>query len=251
MIIRSHLGNTNDPFALTAFGKTFYVVTQCEHSAEVYRNTKTLSFEEFVQGLMRVNGNNEEVITAVYSALPTDKTGFPNHHGESLGVLAQRMHAHQLHPGNNLIALQKQVQAWINQHLSLSGLTLHGSPVVDDSENIEVPLYRWCSDMFIRLGQDVYFGKTLADINPELPSAFLAFDELIWKMLYQYPSFMCADMTTPRTQVIASLGKYFQVPQSRRSGNTAWLINAMEDEMRAIGVHGDELAVVMFHLYLA
>ena len=230
---------------------TFYVVTQVKHSAEVYRNSETLSFEDFVQGLMRINGNDESIIKAVYTALPTDKAGFPNPLGESLGVLAQRMHAHQLHPGESLVALQKQVQGWIDRHLNLTDLAAYPSAVFQGSSSIEVPLYQWCSETFIQLGQDVYFGDTLTQIDPGLPAAFLAFDELIWKMLYRYPSFMSTDMTTPRAQVIASLNKYFQVPQSRRSGGTAWLINAMEDEMRAIGVDGYDLAVVVFHLYLA
>ncbi|KAI3317207.1 putative cytochrome p450 [Xylariaceae sp. AK1471] len=248
---KSYFGDTGEPFALTAFGITFYVVTQVKHSAEVYRNSETLSFEDFVQVLMRTNGNDESIIKAVYTALPTDKTGFPNPHGESLGVLAQKMHAHQLHPGENLVILQKQVKAWIDQHLSLADIAAFPSAVFNGPTSIEVPLYQWCSEAFIQLGQDVYFGDTLAKIDPGLPAAFLAFDELVWKMLYQYPNFMSADMTKPRAQVIASLNKYFQVPQSQRSGGTAWLINAMENEMRAIGVDGDNLAVVVFHLYLA
>ncbi|KAL9109060.1 MAG: hypothetical protein Q9227_006300 [Pyrenula ochraceoflavens] len=248
---RSYLGDNKDPFALTAFGMTFYVVTQAKHSAEVYRNTETLSFEEFVQSLMRINGNDENIIRAVYTDLPTDKTGFPNPQGESLGALAQRMHAHQLHPGESLVALQRQVQAWIHRNLSFASFATCPSVVPKSPTSIQVPLYQWCSETFIRLGQDVYFGDELSQIDSELPAAFLAFDELIWKMLYRYPSFLSADMTAPRTRVISSLNKYFQIPQSRRRGGTAWLINAMEDEMRAIGVEGGNLAIVMFHLYLA
>ncbi|KAI5866714.1 putative cytochrome p450 [Durotheca rogersii] len=251
MLARSYLGNTDDPFALTAFGMTFYVVTQAKHSAEVYRNTETLSFEAFVQGLMRINGNDEDIIKAVYTALPADKTGFPNPQGESLGVLAQRMHAHQLHPGENLAALQKQVQAWVDGHLNLADLASFPSVASTSPASIEVPLYQWCSEAFIQLGQDVYFGETLAGIDPALPAAFLAFDELIWKMLYRYPGFLSGDMAAPRARVIASLNRYFQVPPGQRRGGAAWLVNAMEDEMRAIGVEGKNLAIVVFHLYLA
>lgn len=229
----------------------FYVVTQTRHSAEVYKNTQTLSFENFVQGLMRINGNTENAIKTVYSVLPTDKSGFPNPQGESLGVLAQRMHAHQLYPGDNLLALQKQVQGWLDHHLNLGDISACSSASCHGSGSVEVPLYQWCSEYFIKMGQDVYFGKVLSEIDPELPSNFLVFDELIWKMLYQYPKFMSGDMTKPRNKVIASLKKYFQVPQAQRCNDTAWLINSMEDEMRAIGVDDSNLAVVMFHLYLA
>ncbi|KFA45830.1 hypothetical protein S40293_09664 [Stachybotrys chartarum IBT 40293] len=248
---RNYLGDSKEPFSLTAFGMTFYVVTQIKHSAEVYRNSETLSFEEFVQGLMRINGNDESTIKAVYSPLPADKAGFPNPHGDSLGVLAQKMHAHQLHPGENLVTLQKLVKAWIDKHANLGDLSKFPSAVTKGSKSIEVPLYWWCSETFIQLGQDVYFGETLSKIDPDLPAAFLTFDELIWKMLYRYPSFLSTDMTTARNQVIHSLDKYFRVPQSERKGDIAWLVTAMEDEMRAIGVEKENLAVVVFHLYLA
>lgn len=230
---------------------TFYVVTQVKQSVEVFRQNETVSFEDFVQGLMRTNGNDEKIIKSVYTALPTDKAGFPNPRGESLGVLAQRMHAHQLHPGENLVVLQKEVQKWLACHVNLEDIRACPSATSHSVNSVDVPLYQWCSEYFIQLGQDVYFGEMLAKIDPTLPSTFLVFDELIWKMLYQYPKTLSADMSNSRSRVIASLNKYFQVPQSKRTGGAAWLINAMEDEMRAIGVNGKNLAVVIFHLYLA
>lgn len=248
---RHYLKYTKEPFAITAFGMKFYVVTQAKHSAEVYRNTETLSFENFVQGLMKINGNDEDVIEAVYAALPTNKPGFPNPQGESLGVLAQRMHAHQLHPGENLLTLENSVQNWIHHHLNQEDISACVCANPDTSSSIQVPLYRWCSEYFIQLGQDVYFGKALTKIDPDLPMNFFKFDELIWKMLYQYPTYMSSDMITSRTQVIGSLQKYFETPQAQRSNDTAWLTNVMEIEMRALGLNDFNLAVVMFHLYLA
>lgn len=230
---------------------TFYVVTQAKHSAEVYKNTETLSFEDFVQNLMRINGNDESIIRTIYYPLPTTKDGFPNPFGESLGVLAQRMHAHQLQPGGNLDKLQRQVQGWLDCHVNLRDISTSPSAIAGQSASVEIPLYQWCSEYFIQMGQDVYFGEILAQVDPELPANFLVFDELIWKMLYKYPGLMSGDMTVPRAKVIASLQKYFEVPQSQRHDGAAWLINAMEEEMRALGVDGRNLAVVMFHLYLA
>ncbi|KAI0885806.1 putative cytochrome p450 [Annulohypoxylon maeteangense] len=244
--------NTNEPFALTVLGMTFYVVTQAKHSAEVYKSTDTLSFEDFVQGLMRTNGNDLDVIKVMYSPLSIDKAGFPNPQGDSLGVLAQKMHIHQLHPGQNLLVLQKRVQTWIHGHLSLRVLhdtCTYASP--KGLASIELPLYQWCSEYFVRLGQQVYFGEILDKIDPGLPSAFLEFDELIWKMLYQYPSFLSHDMSKPRSRIIASLNRYFRIPRSQREDGAAWLINTMEDEAKSLGIDDDNLAVLVFHLYFA
>ena len=249
---RGYFASTNEPFALTAFGHTFYVVTHAKHSAEVYKNTDSLSFEEFVQTLMRINGNDEETIKAVYSPLPSDKPGFPNPEGLSLGVLAQRMHVHQLHPGENMVVLQGKVRDWINRELNFEVLAKECtySPF-QSSTTIHLPLYEWTSDYLVRIGQYVYFGDVLSQVNPNYPITDLEFDELIWKMLYQYPSFLCRDMTAPRDQMMASLKAYFQIPQSQRREQAAWIINAMEDEMRALGVDDENLAIMVFHLYFA
>ncbi|KID94729.1 Cytochrome P450, partial [Metarhizium majus ARSEF 297] len=248
---RSYFGSSREPSALMVFGKTFYVVTQVKQSDEVYRNSEAVSFDDFVQGLMRNNGNGEEAIRAVFTALPVDKAGFPNPRGESIGRLASVMHAHQLHPGANLAVLQDKVQKWLNYHVHPKEICAKPTATLSGRKSVVVPLYQWCSKYFIQLGQDIYFGEMLARIDPTLPSAFLLFDELIWKMLYQYPGFLSSDMSVPRARVIASLDKYLQVPQKERAGDAAWLVNAMEDEMRAVGVQGENLAIVLFHLYLA
>ncbi|TVY48329.1 Cholesterol 7-alpha-monooxygenase [Lachnellula occidentalis] len=249
---RKHFASTNEPFALTAFGRTFYVVTHAKQSAEVYKNTDSLSFEAFVQTLMRTNGNDEQTIKTVYSPLPTDKSGYPNPEGLSLGVLAQRMHVHQLHPGEKMVVLQEKVRDWINRELNFDvlakGCTYSASK---SSTHIQLPLYEWTSDYLVRLGQYVYFGDILDQVDPDYPTAYIVFDEVIWKMLYQYPSFLCRDMTAPRDKMMASLKAYFQIPQSQRREQAAWIINAMEDEMRDLGVDDENLAIMVFHLYFA
>lgn len=249
---RRHFAGTNEPFTLTAFGHTFYVVTHAKQSAEVYKNMDSLSFEEFVQTLMRTNGNDEHTIKTVYSPLPSDKPGYPNPEGLSLGVLAQRMHVHQLHPGESMVVLQKKVRDWINRELNFDFLAQQCtySPS-KSSTHIHLPLYEWTSDYFVRLGQYVYFGDVLDQVDPDYPTAYIVFDEVIWKMLYQYPSFLCRDMTAPRDKMMASLKAYFQIPPSQRRDQAAWIINAMEDEMRALGVDDENLAIMVFHLYFA
>lgn len=249
---RSHFGGAEAPFALTVFGHTFYVVTQAKQSAAVYKDTESLSFEEFVQTLMRTNGNDEETITKVSSALPSDKPGFPNPDGLSLIGLAERMHAYQLHPGENMTVLRGKVRDWINRQLNFDVLARECTYSPSKSANhIQLPLYQWTSDYFVRLGQHVYFGDVLDKIDPFYPNAYIIFDEVVWKMLYQYPSFLCRDMTAPRDQMMTSLKTYFQLPKSQRRGQAAWIVNAMEDEMRAIGVDDENIAIMVFHLYFA
>ncbi|KAI0506259.1 putative cytochrome p450 [Xylaria bambusicola] len=249
---RAQVGRESTPFALTAFGNTFYVVTNAKHSAELYRNMESLSFDEFVQALMRTNGSDEKTIQTVFSPLPKEKPGFPNPDGLSLGSLSAKMHTLQRHPGANMLVLQQKGCDWINAHLNLETLGKECAYSASRSSmHIQVPLYEWTSDYFVRLGQHVYFGDPLDRVDPGYPAAFIVFDEVIWKMLYQYPAILCRDMTAPRDQMIRALTAYFKIPKAERVDHAAWIINAMEDEMRGAGMDDRNIAIMIFHLYFA
>ncbi|KAI8623583.1 putative cytochrome p450 [Xylariaceae sp. FL1651] len=242
------------PFALTAFGHTFYVVTNPKDSAAVYRNTESLSFDEFVQALMRFNGNDEWTIKNVHQPLPaTTKAGFANPEGLGMINLTQRMHMHQLHPGEKMAVFQLQIRDWLNRKLTLDVLASTDSTYTGQSsvDSVELPLYQWTSDWFVRLGQHLYFGDVLERVDPQYTDNFVVFDEVIWKMLYQYPSLLCRDMMVPRDRMIASMRAYFQLHPDERRGQAAWLINTLEDEFRGIGVDDNNLAILFFHLYFA
>ncbi|KAI2626816.1 putative cytochrome p450 [Xylaria nigripes] len=249
---RSRVGRDNAPFALTAFGRTFYVLTHAKHSAELYRDMEALSFDEFVQALMRKNGSDEKTIKTVFSPLPKEKPGFPNPDGVSLGALLAKMHMQQLHPGANMLVLQEKGRDWINDHLRLEALDAECAYATSRSKtHIQVPLYKWTSDYFVRLGQHAYFGDALDRVNPNYPTAFIVFDEVIWKVLYQYPALLCRDLTAPRDEMIRALTAYFQVPKAERADDAAWIVNAMEDEMRGAGMDDRNIAIMIFHLYFA
>lgn len=221
----------------------------------VYKDTETLSFQEFVQTLMRTNGSDEETIKKVSVPLSTDSVGgqgFPNPDGLSLIGLSERMHVHQLHPGDNLTVLRAKVRDYINRKLNFDVLGKECSYALSNTpDQIQLHLYQWTSDYFVRLGQFVYFGDVLHEIDPKYPDAYITFDEVVWKMLYQYPKFLCNDMTAPRDQMMASMTAYFRLPKEKRRDQAAWIINAMEDEMRAIGVDDENIAIMIFHLYFA
>lgn len=60
------IGMSRELFAFTAFGNTFYVITQAKHATEVDKNMETLSFDEFVQDFVRSTGVSEAGIQACY-----------------------------------------------------------------------------------------------------------------------------------------------------------------------------------------
>ncbi|KAI1120671.1 putative cytochrome P450 oxidoreductase [Nemania abortiva] len=243
---------TRDPFAITLFGSTMYVVTNPQHTVEVYRNEKTLSFDEFAQDLVRTNGYSEEAIKASYMNQPKEKLGFPNPRGVSFGVFVRQMHIHQLHPGENLRGIENRFVEWYESNLLLSAVQ-RLSPACkmnsgDVKISVTVPLMAWVSDYSTSAGAFAYFGDTLRSIDPSLTSIFIEFDDVSWQVLYQYPVLLSRKLTHTRKHMMRTFKEYLRIPQTQRNG-CVWLLKAMEDEARAIGVGDDDIAVLYFNIY--
>ncbi|KAL6233351.1 hypothetical protein BDW75DRAFT_215334 [Aspergillus navahoensis] len=247
---KKHFNNTQDPYALTIANSLTYVITKPQDVAEAYRNTRTLSFNEFVQAIMRGCGTSEFCVQAMYKPLPKEKDGFPNPHGKPLGTLARQMHINQLYPGNNLDFLERQFLEYVEPRLTAQGLRERPYATVppDSQGGIVLPLMEWSSDFFARAGQRAYFGPQLEELDPGLPQTFIHFDELSWQILYQYPNFLAGEMKSSRDKIQHELKRYFQIPPEKRHGD-AWFTKAMENEMRALGIGEDDVATMMVTIY--
>ncbi|TAQ84949.1 hypothetical protein B7494_g6729 [Chlorociboria aeruginascens] len=248
-----HFGASKEPFALNVFGSKLYVISDPKQTNEVYKNLETLSFIEFVQTLFRTNGVSEAGIKAAYTDLPSDKSGFPNPQGKSLGgTLVRNMHTHQLAPGENLDKLEIRFLEYFQKHLTLPMMRKACAPYIlaQDDSSVDVPLMRWCSEYFVRAGGLAYFGDMLGAVDPELAPTFIAFDDLSWQAIYQYPSFWSKLMRAKLDQTQRAFKKYFDIPQSQRTGD-AWFTKAMENELRAVGLDTNDIATILVTLHWA
>jgi hypothetical protein len=93
------------------------VLTKAADVAEAYRNIRTLSFNVFVQEMLKTAGNSPFCVEEMYRPLPRDKKGFPNPNGKPLATLARDMHMQQLYPGDYLDKLGQDFDKYFNTHL--------------------------------------------------------------------------------------------------------------------------------------
>lgn len=246
-----YFGGNKVPFAITAFGSKFYVIAQPRQTVEVYKNTNTLSFEEFLVGLMKYLGLSNDTLDSVFQTpLPKDKLGFPNPDGKALGYFVRDMHHHQLFPGQNLDLLEKAMINWFERYLQFPAMKSLCAPYVMHASNttMEVPLVKWCSELFTRAGEVAYFGDTLQQIEPNMATTFLEYDELSWQVLYQYPRVFSRKMHDAMDRIQSIFLRYFEIPKDERRGD-AWFTKAVEDECRALGVNESDMARFMGTVY--
>jgi cytochrome P450 len=250
---RRYFNHTDEPFLLILFGIPVYFITKAEDIADAYRNTVTLSSEEYYRDLFRQLGTSASSVDKFFAPLSKEKQGFPNPHGKPLVNLARDILIQQLQPvnGTGFAAIERHQLAEIERRMQPEVLRqdayLPQQP--HDDAGIEIELWTWLSDLFVRSAQDAFFGNELGRIDPTLTDTFLTFDGLSWKYLYQYPEFLAKDTIAARNKLHLSLTRYFDLPQQERNSGVAWSTKTTEDEMRAIQMPTEDIAAVMLIVY--
>ncbi|KAF2675970.1 cytochrome P450 [Lentithecium fluviatile CBS 122367] len=246
---RIYFGNTRDPFAVTVAGRKLYVLTKATDVSEAYRNIKNLSFNVFVQEMLRTIGCTNFCVEELYRALPPDKDGFPNPQSKPLAVLARDMHIQQLYPGDYLDALGKDFDRYFDHHFNRDTILQECSYAEAGPENsLSVPLLVWCSDTLVRAGQEAYFGRLLEEIDPKYTWKFLHWDDISYQLQFQYPKWLSSKMHKGKDELVQGMLKYLDTPQEKRSGD-AWFVKAIEDELNALNLTIYDISVVMVTIY--
>ncbi|KAL8729136.1 MAG: hypothetical protein Q9181_005109 [Wetmoreana brouardii] len=245
---RIYCGNTREPFAISVAGSRLYVLTKASDVAEAYRNIKTLSFNVFVQEMLKTMGNSSSCIDQMYRPLSAEKPGFPNPHGKPLATLARDMHLQQLYPGKYLDALGDEFDKRFDCYLQVDNLRDCKYARASNDDSIVLPLMVWCSDVFTRAGQGAYFGPLLEEIDPQMTWKFLEFDELSYQVQFQYPKWLSRKMHKAKEAMVEGLMVYLETPQEKRHGD-AWFIKALDDEMKALELGTYDKALLLLTEY--
>lgn len=245
---RIYFNDTREPFSVTAANKRLYVITKAEDVAAAYRNTTTFSFDVFIQQIMRETGVSQDGRNKMFQPPDPAKAIFPNPYNRPVARLAREMHIHQLFPSHLLPETGAEFIKFFNVNLTMDSLAQRTRYVKPAEKGIEVSLQTFTSDLFANAGQEVYFGRRLREVNPNMTWDFLEFDDLTWQVLYNYPKILSGKMITARDRLIASMQAYFESPACERK-DTVWFTPAMEKEMRALDTSDRDIACMMVTIY--
>lgn len=91
---RNYFSNTREPFAIIAAGSKLYILTNAKDVTTAYKNTSSLSFEWFVQAMMRTSGSSHRVVSKMYEILDLEKAIFSNSQNKPLAKLARELQIH-------------------------------------------------------------------------------------------------------------------------------------------------------------
>ncbi|KAM5476774.1 hypothetical protein MauCBS54593_000044 [Microsporum audouinii] len=246
---RLYFGDTREPFAITIANQLFYIITNSNDVSSVFRNSTSLTFEIFAQEILHDLGCSESSIKQMYGDPDPTEAGSQKPHTKSPSRMARDFHHHQLFPGGLLDTINIKFIQYFKRSLDLEYLTSqpkYATRIASDA--VQVSLFEMSSDLFTNAAQDVYFGKLLRKIAPDLAYDLLEYDDLAWQVLFRYPRFLSTKMVSARNRVFDGLEKYFASPTDERQ-DTVWFTPTLEKEMRNAGLNNRDIAIMMMTIY--
>ena len=139
---RQYFGNILEPFTITVAGSQIHILTEPKDVAVAYKNSSTLSFDGFVQAMMRTFGSSEYYVRAMYNHVPhsLQENDFPNPQNKPLAKLSKDLHINQLYPGEHLDDLDKRFRNFLHKTLVREEVAEKDYPTQKTSESIVVHL---------------------------------------------------------------------------------------------------------------
>ncbi|TWU71881.1 Cholesterol 7-alpha-monooxygenase [Metarhizium rileyi] len=248
---------SNEPLQLILFGTRVYFISRVEDVSEAYRNTRTLTVDEFYQRIFLGMGTSKESVTHIFAPPSALHKNPENRLGKPVAQLARELQMAQLQPSPGLDALERAELDYLERHMQPDAvlasrhryMDLLGGETPGRTASVELSLWNWCADLHVRAAQKAFFGDALDRLDPELPQKFLEFDDLGWKLLYQFPTFLARDAMEKRDCIRAILKAFYDLPREKRDEAAGWVLSSTEDELRAIGIPSEDIASVVLILY--
>lgn len=222
-------------------GQMIYVLTSPQDVTEIYRNTKTLTFHEYVQDVMRSIGVSKNGIGKLWHT--TTDTKSPKRVKKSLAEAGEDYYREQLLPGHELDVLWKRIMRFVDTEVTWENLVKH--PVPDGLPNVS--LLDWTRDVLLKAVTEAFFGDQLMKLEPQLLDYFTAFDDESWKLTYKYPRQASKNMYQAKDNMVAAIEKYLRLPKDQRP-EQAWLIGKLEAETDNVGIDTHDLAAMITSL---
>ncbi|KAI4175931.1 MAG: hypothetical protein LQ346_007981, partial [Caloplaca aetnensis] len=205
----------------------------------VYKNTKTLSFDDFIRDLHVSFGLSPSGLATMWD----------DSYGKCLVHQANDLHHAQLHPGEHLDDLVQKLLVILERRLDFDHVFAEKPNVIrGQSERTVRSLYDWCADVLVPAASVAFFGEALLGMNPELVDDFHAFDEDSWMLTYRYPHLLARKMHHGREANTRAFTRYFELALEDRPG-ACYYVKSFESRQRQAGMKARDIAITIQLFY--
>lgn len=232
-------------------GETLYIITSPHDVSTIYKATKSLAFDPFIQDVLSNFGISSESIRKMYQEPMLAGEGqAPSTGGTKGRTFMQKSHddwKQQLHPGELLTALQRRFLKNIEEYLQFDRIPREAILSSSNSQRV-VSLFTLCSEVLLRSATRGLLGDDVTTMAPELLPSFFAFDRENWKLNYKYPYFAAREMYDAKVKGVESVMNYFATSKSQKP-DAAWIITTLREGFRSLNMDERENASMIFMMY--
>lgn len=236
---RKYFQGSGDPFSITVAGVELYIVTSSRDMSLVYKNTTSLSFDDFIRDLHIAFGLSAAGLRTMW-----DKSN-----GKCLVHVANDLHHAQLLPGKHLDDLTQRFLVQIERRLTWEFLLAHDHRVARGAPTqVTLSLYDWCAQVLVPAASVAFFGEAMLRINQNLIEDFLAFDEDSWMLTYRYPRFLARKMYHGMQGNTDAFTRYFGLPLEERP-DACHYVTLFEARERSAAMSDRDVAITIQLFY--
>ena len=219
-------------------------MTSPQDVIDIYKNTKTLTFDEYVQDVMKSIGVSENGIHNLWR--PTAEQGNSKCLHKTLAHASEDYYREQLLPGHQLDVLWERVLRFVSSSIRWDNVPeAFTVSFLDGSKRVS--LLDWTRDILLKSVITAFFGDQLLRLEPELLRYFTAFDNQSWKLTYKYPRSISKNMYEAKDKIVAGIEAYLRLPKDQRS-EAIWLIHKLETETGKVDIDVHDLAAMITSL---
>jgi hypothetical protein len=229
------------------------ILRDVQDVATVWRNTQALSFDPFVEAVLKSFGISRLTLVKIF-ADPRDlihgearnKSLLINENPHNKGYmnLEREWFKVQLLAPEALQILQDKYCLYLGESLTWDRLSPTYIQSSESADSKTVSLRLFCKYTVSYCSTKTFFGRGLEQVAPDFLKDYQDFEEESWKIFYRFPPFLVKSAHGYKDKAIDGLIKYLSTAEDERS-ELEWLFRTMNSELRYLGVPIRDIAGIV------
>ena len=230
------------------------IVRDVQDVADVWRNTIALSFDPFVEAVLKAFGISAVSCRKVFSS-PADLV-HKDAHTTSLLINANPYNKCYMNlerdwfkvgllTPKQLQDIQDRYHAYLRESLEWdrfsSAYVLSSHPT---TQSKTTSLKRFSRHTVSHCSTDAFFGSQLLHIAPSFTKDYQEFEEESWKIFYRLPPFLAQKAHRAKAKAIDGLVQYLSLPEEARP-EIAWIFRTMHVELDHLSLPPRDVAGII------
>ncbi|GAD96064.1 hypothetical protein BC1G_07665 [Paecilomyces variotii No. 5] len=249
------------PYALSIGGRPFLIVRNPNDVLAVWRDTKSLSFDHYMQNTFAGIGVRESSYSLMFRERPA--TFYKTNHDVGKEApffvkenpldkrfidIQDEWIKEQFQSSERAKATEKLLLEYMDSSLAWEKLSTSRYLISEDLDcraggTKVLSLYSFCRYTLVDAACMTFLGPEILNVDPEFVEHYVQWDNTSWKIPHQVPRFLCRDLNKARDKLVNAFVKYYSQPEEERP-HLSWLFSRMQSEQQHLGFSLHEAASI-------